>query len=209
MSVDEKTGIQALERLAPNLPLNLNHHSGGVERQEFDYSRHGTLCLIANLEVATGVLCSPTVGPTRTEVDFVKHIDRTIEQDPQAKWVFVCDQLNTHLSEGLVRLLASRCQITDELGEKGKSGILESKATRKVFLEDPTHRIRFIYTPIHTSWLNQVEIWFSILVRRVLKRGNFPSLEALEKRLLEFIAYFNRTIAKPFKWTYTGRPLAA
>jgi transposase len=81
--------------------------------------------------------------------------------------------------------------------------------TRRRFLEAPAHRIRFVYTPKHCSWLNQVEIWFSILVRRLLKRGSFASVEELEARVLAFIAYFNRVLAKPFKWTYTGRPLAA
>ena len=205
MSTDEKTGIQALERAQPSRPLR----PGLVERQEFEYLRHGTQTLIANFAVATGQVVAPTVGPTRTEEDFAAHIEQTLQTDPQAGWIFLVDQLNTHQSETLVRLVAHHCEIEDDLGVKGETGILRSMATRAAFLHDPAHRIRFVYIPKHTSWLNQVEIWFSILVRRVLKRGNFPSTEALRQRLLAFITYFNQTLAKPFKWTYAGRPLAA
>ena len=79
--------------------------------------------------------------------------------------------------------------------------------TRATFLSDETHRIRFVYVPKHTSWLNQIEIWFSILVRRLLKRGSFTSVEQLSQRILAFIDYFNQTMAKPLKWTYMGKPL--
>jgi transposase len=165
--------------------------------------------LIANLEVATGRILAPTIGPTRTEVDFVAHISQTIATDPCATWIFIVDQLNTHQSEGLVRLVAQQCGITEDLGVKGTEGILASMATRAAFLQDASHRIRFVYPPKHTSWMNQVELWFSILVRRLLRRGSFASVEDLRQRLLAFITYFNETMAKPFKWTYAGRSLAA
>ena len=203
ISTDEKTGIQALERAAPTLPMK----PGLVERPEYEYLRHGTQCLIANFDVATGEVVAPTVGPSRTEEDFAAHIAHTIATDPEAPWLFIVDQLNTHKSEALVRLVASTCGIEDDLGEKEKRGILQSMPTRAAFLSDVNHRIRFLYTPKHTSWLNQIELWFSILVRRVLKRGNFTSVEDLRERILAFIAYFNQTMAKPFKWTYKGRPL--
>jgi transposase len=205
VSTDEKTGIQALERKYPIKKMK----AGRVERREFEYIRHGVLCLMANFEVATGQIITPTVGPTRTEADFAAHIANTVTTDPTGEWIFIADQLNTHQSETLVRWVAEQCGIEMDLGKKGKSGVLKSMETRKAFLQDPTHRIRFVYTPKHTSWLNQVEIWFSILVRKLLKRATFTSLEELEKRILDFIDYFNRTLAKPFKWTYSGKPLAA
>ena len=208
LSTDEKPGIQALEREHPTHPAE----PGGVqskERQEHSYDRHGTLCLIANFEIATGKVVSPTLGPTRTEEDVVTHITQTIATDLQGTWTCVVDQLNTHQSAGLVELVAKACHIEDELGKKGIRGILKSMETRKAFLTDPTHRIRFVYTPRHASWLNQVEIWFSILVRRLLKRGNFSSTAQVRTRILAFIDFFNTTMAKVFKWTYTGRPLAA
>ena len=202
VSTDEMTGIQALERAAPTKPAR----PGCPERREHEYIRHGTLSLIANFNVATGQVLAPSLGPTRTEADFAAHIARTIDTEPDGTWRFLTDQRNTHQSETLVRLVARRCGITDELGVQGQSGILQPMATRAAFLSDPTHRIQFVYLPKHTSWLNQIELWFSILVRRVLKRGNCPSLDALRDRLLAFIAYFNQT-ATPFTWTYTGRPL--
>ncbi len=202
VSTDEMTGLQALERAAPTKPVR----PGCPERREHEYIRHGTLSLIANLNVATGEVLAPSLGPTRTEADFAAHIARTIDTDPDGAWLFLADQLNTHQSETLVRLVAERCGLADELGVKGHSGILQSMATRAAFLSDPTHRIQFVYLPKHTSWLNQIELWFSILVRRVLKRGNFASLDALRDRILAFIAYCNQT-AHPFRWTYRGRPL--
>jgi transposase len=148
------------------------------------------------------------VQDTRDEEDFAEHIQRTVATDAEAGWIFVGDNLTTHCSATLVLLVASWCGIAAEtLGKKGKSGVLESVETRKAFLTDASHRVRFVFVPKHTSWLNQVEIWFSILVRRVIKRGNFRSKEDLRERILQFIDYFNRTLAKPFKWTYTGRPL--
>lgn len=169
VSNDEKTGIQALERKHPTLPPR----PGLDERIEFEYKRHGTLCLMANWDVAKGRVREATIGSTRTEADFVAHIEKTIDTDPDAGWVFIADQLNTHMSEGLVRLVAKRCGIEIDLGVKGRRGILKSKHSRKKFLADTSHRIRFVYTPRHCSWLNQVEIWFSILSRRLLKRCSF------------------------------------
>lgn len=205
VSTDEKTGMQAKERIHPDRPPQ----PGQPERHEFEYKRHGTRCLIANFEIATGRVIAPTIGDTRTESDFVAHIRQTVAQASGDQWVFVADQLNTHKSAQLVEYVAQACGIKTPLGEKGKSGILKSMASRKVFLEDPTHRIRFVFTPKHCSWLNQVEIWFGILSRRLLKRGSFASKQELSERILAFIEYFNQHLAKPFQWTYIGKPLVA
>jgi transposase len=204
--VDEMPGIQALERIAKTIPMQ----PGRPERIEYEYKRHGTLCLTGNWDVVLGRMIAPTIGVTRTEEDFARHVHQTVQTDAEAGWVFVADNLNIHCSEALVRYVAGLEGIDPStLGQKGKSGILQSVATRQAFLSDASHRIRFVYLPKHSSWLNQIEIVFGIVGRRVVRRGNFPSLAALKQRLLDFIDYFNRTFARPFRWTYTGRPVTA
>ena len=204
IGTDELTGVQALERAAPGLPLR----PGKVERREFEYIRHGTLSFMLNFDVVTGQVLCPSVGPTRTEADFAAHIRCTVESDPSVtQWHVVVDNLNIHCSESLVRYIADISRVADHLGIKEQYGILKSMVTRAAFLADPSHKIVFHYTPKHASWLNQVELWLSILVRKLLRRGNFTSIDDLRDKVLAFIAYFNRTMAKPFKWTYLGKPL--
>ena len=208
LSTDELTGVTpwgypALERAHPRLPMR----PGDVERQEFEYLRHGTCAFILNRNVVTGEVVAPSCGPTRTEADFVAPIAQTVAGDPLVtRWHFVVDNLNIHQSEGLVRWVAAQDAPAAELGEKGKRGVLASMASRAAFLSDPCHRVVFHYTPVHSSWLNQIELWFSILTRKLLKRGSFGSVETLCAAVLAFIAVYNRT-AKPFKWTYQGKPL--
>jgi hypothetical protein len=202
ISLDELTGVQALERTHPDLPMLPGH----VLRREFEYIRHGILSWFINFDVVTGHVIEPSWGPTRTEEDALAHLQRLLASDPTAtKWHVILDNLNIHQSESLVRWVAQREEIAAEtLGIKGKTGILQSMGSRAAFLHDPSHQVVFYYTPKHASWMNQVEIWLSILVRKLLKRGNFLSLDDLRDQILAFIAYYNRTMAKPIKWTYTG-----
>jgi transposase len=204
-STDEMTGIQALEPIAPDLPMK----PGKPQAREFEYKRNGTQTLIAAINVATGKVAADC-GDTRTEEDFCLFISGLVENNPGFRcYHFVCDQLNTHKSESLVRYVNDYCKLNLEVGLKGKDGILKSMQSREEFLCDPSHSIVFHYTPKHASWMNQIEVWFGILSKKVIKRGRFSSKENLKAKLLAFIDFFNRTMAKPFKWTYQGKVLTS
>jgi transposase len=204
LSTDELTGVQALERKHPGLPVA----PGRVERRELEYVRHGTVTFILNRDVVTGQVVAPSAGPTRTEADFVAHIRQTLATDSEAtRWHFVVDNLNIHQSESLVRYVAAVSGVTEDLGVKGQRGILANQQRRAAFLHDPTHKLVFHYTPRHASWLNQIELWLSILTRKLLRRGSFLSVADLTAKVLAFIACYNRTMAKPFRWTFQGKAL--
>jgi len=205
MSTDEKMGIQAREHANPKQTMK----SGQVERCDPEYVRHGTSGVIASRNVATGEIIEPMIQPTRTEEDFANHIDQVVNKAPKSNYIFITDNLNTHKSETLVKLVAKMNDIQEEsLGKKDRKGILKNMETRAEFLTDPTHNVVFVYTPKHCSWLNQIECWFGILTRRLLnKRASFISVKDLENRIRQFIDFYNEHMRKPFKWNYTGKLL--
>lgn len=202
ISIDEKTAIQALERQTSRAPKS----KGGHKRQEFEYTRHGRTTLIAAINVETGKLIDQHLGQTRDEKDFADFTKKVVADFAQMdKIVILSDQLNTHLSQTLVKWIAQEQEYElSELGVKGHSGILKNMETRMAFLENPNHRIRFVYTPKHCSWLNPIENWFAKLQRHVIRNGNFCSVNELENKILKYIDFHNRCLAKPLKWKFKG-----
>ncbi len=171
---DEKTGMQALGRPHPTQPAV----PGKPERREQDYIRYGTRALIASFIVPTGELIGD-LGPTRTSVDFATHLNHVAGRFPQIKdFDWVLDNLNTHWSLEVCRVIAQLCDVAFE------AAVLQTGKQRRAFLTDPTHKHVFHFTPTHGSWLNQVELWFSVFGRRFLKRGDFASMADFEARLL-------------------------
>jgi len=182
---------------------------GTPERIDPEYERHGTTGMIASRNVATGEIVAPLVQPTRKEEDFLLHIENVVSLSPWRRHLFIADQLNIHKSESLVRLVAKTEGIDEQtLGIKGKSGILKNMESRATFLANQDHKISFIYTPKHCSWLNQIECWFSIITRRLLnRRASFISVSDLENKILAFIGFYNEFLMKPFNWTFEGKLL--
>jgi transposase len=202
--VDEMTSLGANELRAKTL----RSIPGTIGRCECQYTRHGTLSLTGSWDVVLGQMIKDTIGPTRNSEDFARHIGQTIATNPDAEWVFVLDNLNTHYGEPIVRLIAKLLGIDQgSLGDKQKrKGILGNVKSRREFLTNSSHRIRFVFIPKHSSWLNQIEVVFGIISRRVMRHGSFTSKEDLKQKLSSFIKYFNETFAKPFNWTYNGKP---
>ena len=201
--VDEMTSLQANERKAKTKRPRPNQ----IGKRECQYKRHGTLSLTGSWDVVRGQMIQTTINETRNGQDFANHIKQTIETDPQAEWIVVLDNLNTHCGEPVVRLVARLLGIRENtLGKVRKRGILKSMKTRRAFLSDPSHRIRFVYIPKHSSWLNQIEIVFGVISKRVMRHGSFTDKADLKAKLLSFIDYLNVTFAKPFNWTCNGKP---
>ena len=199
LCTDEKTGIQALEPKYPTKPAQ----PGRPALREYEYIRHGTRCLIASLVVPTGQVVGD-VRARRTALDFCRHIRHTTQRFPHIKrFHWVMDNLNTHWSLDLCRTMARLSRVPFE------PRLLKTGSQRKTFLTNPEHKHVIHYTPKHGSWLNQIEIWFGVLQRRLLRRGEFKSKNDLTQQLLAYIEYYDAHWAHPYKWTYTGQPLAA
>jgi transposase len=201
LSTEEKTGIQALERKHPGKPMTFGH----AERREPEYIRHGTRCLLATFVVPTGRVFGD-VTAQRTNEDYRAHLRRVVSgldrYYPEAtKFHWVMDNLNTHWSLPVCELFARLNGVAFEAKK------LERGPQRRAFLTDAEHRHVVHFTPKHGSWLNQVELWFSVLERRVLRRGNFTSKADLARKILAYIEYHNTCKARPYQWTYTGKPL--
>ena len=194
---DEKTGMQILQRKHPTRPAQ----PGRVEKREFEYLRHGTRALITSFAVPTGEVVWD-LGPTRTSEDFGRHFGHVaLHFRAFERFDWVLDNLNTHWSLEVCEYVAALSDLPFEPWR------LRTGKQRRAFLTDPTHRHVFHFTPKHGSWLNQVELWFSVLARRFLRRGDFASAEEFERRLFRFLEAYNREQAHPYRWTYTGQPL--
>ena len=171
------------------------------ERREHEYIRHGTRVLINSLAVATGQIAW-TIGATRTATDFVAHLKQAYQACPACRVMIGCmDNLNTHWSLDVCRLVARWCKVPFEPQK------LQKGAQRRAFLSDPSHPHVFHFTPKHGSWLNQAELFFGVLHRRFLARGSFPSATDFVRRLERFLKDYNARHAHPYRWTYTGEPL--
>jgi hypothetical protein len=194
---DEKTGMQILKRKHPTILVA----PGQPEKREHEYIRLGTRCLITSFIAATGrVVCN--LDRTRTSLDFFTHLAQVASRFPDhQRFHWIVDNLNTHASLEACFLIAHLSGVPFRERE------LRTMTQRRTFLTNPEHKHVFHYVPKHGSWLNQVELWFSTLARRFLKRGDFDSVEDFEARLIAYIDNHNLHRTHPDRWTYTGQPL--
>jgi transposase len=197
LCTDEKTGILIRRRKHPTLPAR----PGEPRRREFEYVRLGSTHLTASFCVPTGQVAYDLTR-THNGADFAAHLRHATEEVPGAeRYHWVVDNNRTHSTPGV-------CAAVAELSGLALPGRgLETGRDRRAWLSDPGHRHVFHFTPVHGSWLNQVELFFGVLSRRLLARDDFASAEAFLGRLREWLEYYNRELAHPYRWTYAGAPL--
>lgn len=176
LCVDEKTSIQALERIHPDLPAG----RGWRRRHEFEYVRHGTVHLLAAFNVKTGKVVAEVLLGRYTSAAFIRFLKRLLRAYPPDRAIYlVLDNGATH----------------------------KSKETQEFFRTQP--RLVPVFLPTHASWLNQVEIWFSVLSRQALRGVSFASREDLRQRLLDYVKLHNQALAEPYAWSTKGKPLSS
>jgi hypothetical protein len=198
LSSDEKTSMQALGRPHPTIEAQ----PGKPAKVEADYIRYGTRCLLSTFCVPTGKVVYDLL-PTRKAVDWAAHLRHAAEQfSGMKRYDWIVDNLNTHWSLAVCLLVAELCDLQIDKRQ------LRTGKQRRAFLTDESHKHVMHFTPIHGSWLNQVELFFSVLARRFLRRGVFASMAEFEERLKAWLEKYNSEDAHPYKWTYTGQPLA-
>jgi transposase len=191
ISFDEKTGMQAKERIFPDQPMR----PGQPARLEFEYKRHGTLTLLAAMVVQTGEILAVT-RTNRTNETTAKVLADLINQvmsRGHERIHVILDQLNTHWSVDLVHTVARLCGLPIPAHPEIKTG-----AQRRAWLRRPDKAIVFLYTPKHASWLNPIEIWFGVLSKKVLRRGSFRSTTDLDTQVQRFVEYYNQKLAHPY-----------
>ena len=194
---DEKTGMQVLGRPFPTQPAQ----PGKPEKREFEYIRLGTRTMITTFVVATGEVVWD-LGQTRTNLDFRAHVLRVAAHFPgMNRFDWIVDNLNTHMSLELCEAVAYLC------GLPWQPKQWQTMEQRRAWLSNPEHKHVFHYLPVHGSWLSQVEMWFSVLARQFLRRGDFSSIKEFEDRLFQYMEEYNQEKAHPYRWTYTGEPL--
>jgi len=196
LCLDEKTAIQALERKYTDLPME----PGKSCRREHSYIRHGTKDLLAAFEVSSGTVYGQLHDGHSSPYweTFLKDIVARYSKDQKIH--LIQDNFSTHSTPALCQLIAELCEVPLPK--------LKTQKERRQWLMSEDKRMVFHYLPTHASWLNQIEIWFSTLSKRFLKRSSFSSLRELKEKIMRFIQYYNMEFAHPYAWTYTGKPLS-